>query len=197
MTTTTSPLKVGVLLPGTVQLLDLSAIDLIYMTTPDYLASCGLPTPLVNLGRPCEIHYIGLAGAGSLQECTAKLFLRLTDGVDDKPVAPGALDVLMIPGPEPDVVPETAYLEYVRRHYEAATTILSICTGIFVCGYAGIVRQKRVTGPRGLIPMLKARFPEAGVWDSEMRVVRDGRLWTSGMFVGFGPVPGLYVELIV
>lgn len=181
----TDPLKVGVLLPGVVQLLDLSAIDLIYMTTPEYLSACGLPTPIVNLGRPCEIHYIGKEGAGALKGCTASISLRLTNSLDDKPVAPGNLDVVMIPGPEPSLVPEPEYLEYVQRHHEAGTTILSICTGTFVCGHSGIVKKKRVTGPRGLIPTLKARFPEAGLWDSEMRVVRDGNLWTSGMFACF------------
>lgn len=107
--------------------------------------------------------------------------MRLTDSLDDKAVAPGSLDALMIPGPEPDRVPETGYLDYVRRHHEAGTTILSICTGIFVCGYSGIVKEKSVTGPRGLIPTLKKRFPEAKLWDTEMRVVRDGNLWTSGV----------------
>ncbi|KAI9927944.1 hypothetical protein ASPWEDRAFT_69899 [Aspergillus wentii DTO 134E9] len=177
---TSQPLRIGVLLVDCVQLLDLAAIDLFNMTTPEYLQSCHLPQPLMNLARPCEIHYIGAQPAGTIQPTTAQMSLSLTACVSDEFVAPGKLDVLLIPGPDPSVVPPETMLEFVRGHDEAGTTILSICTGIYVVAYAGLHKGRKVTGPRFLIPQLKEKFPEAEVWDSELRVVRDGRLWSCG-----------------
>lgn len=179
-----TPLKVGVLLVDTVQLLDLACIDLLYMTTPAYLSACQLPQPLVSLGRPCEIHYIGKQGAGSLHTTTAGLSLILTKSLSDPSVAPGHLDALLIPGPEPAFVPDQADLDFVRAHHEKGTEILSVCTGAYVCGYAGIVDGKSVTGPRALVPSLKRKFP-AGKWDDRVRVVRDGRVWSSGLYPFF------------
>ncbi|KAJ5864691.1 uncharacterized protein N7529_006607 [Penicillium soppii] len=174
------PLRVGVLLVGTAQLLDLAAVDLLYMTTPEYLNECSLPKPLLDMGRPCEIHYIGHGGADTLVETTARMSIRLTDSLVDSAVAPGKLDVVVIPGPSPKAgPPEDAYLDFVRSHNAAGTTILSICTGAFVIGYAGIGKGRRVTAPRLLVPEMKRLFPEAE-WDDSVRVARDGNLWTSG-----------------
>jgi putative intracellular protease/amidase len=179
------PLRVGVLLVGTAQLLDLAAVDLLYMTTPEYLNECSLPKPLLDMGRPCEIHYIGHGGADTLVETTARMSIRLTDSLVDSAVAPGKLDVVVIPGPSPKAgPPEDAYLDFVRSHNAAGTTILSICTGAFVIGYAGIGKGRRVTAPRLLVPEMKRLFPEAE-WDDSVRVARDGNLWTSGMFCGY------------
>ena len=179
------PLKVGILLVGPVQLLDLAAIDLLYMTTPSYLTTCSLPSPLVTQSRPCEIYYIGKDSAGSTQSCTSNLTLTLTNTLSDPIVSPGSLDVLFIPGPEPDHVPEEAYLDFLRSHFDAGTEIMSICTGVFVCGYAGILDGKKVTGPRALVPVLRKKFPRVESWDDKVRVVRDGKLWTCGWFVLF------------
>lgn len=78
-------------------------------------------------------------------------------------------------------MPAEEVCEFVRGHFALGTTILSICTGSFVVGYAGICKGKHVTGPRGLIPVLKQKFPDVGKWDDGVRFVRDGNLWTNGM----------------
>ena len=175
------PLRIGVLLVGTAQLLDLAAVDLLYMTTPEYLRECSLPKPLLDMGRDCEIHYIGHSGANTFVETTARMSIRLTDSLTDSAVAPGKLDVVVIPGPSPKAgPPEDEYLDFVRKHDAAGTSILSICTGAFVIGYAGIVKGRSVTAPRLLIPEMKGKFPD-GHWDDSVRVARDGNLWTSGM----------------
>ncbi|KAJ5780480.1 hypothetical protein N7457_005640 [Penicillium paradoxum] len=174
------PFHIGVLLAGTVQLLDLAAIDLLYMTTPEYLQECSLPQPLVDMGRPCEIHYIAHQGRDAMVGTTAQMSLRLTDSLADDAVAPGKLDVVVIPGPSPkDMPPAEEYLDFVRKHHAAGTSILSICTGAYVIGYSGIANGREVTAPRLLIPEMKRKFPEAK-WDDSVRVARDGNLWTSG-----------------
>lgn len=73
-------------------------------------------------------------------------------------------------------------MSFLRGHYEAGDTdILAICTGVFVCGYAGILDGKWATGPRALVPMLREMFPRAKGWDETRRVVRDGRAWSCGL----------------
>lgn len=75
--------------------------------------------------------------------------------------------------------PAEEYLDFVRAHFAADTPILSICTGAFIIGYAGIAKEREVTAPRLLVPEMRRRFPEAK-WDDSVRVARDGNLWTSG-----------------
>ncbi|KAJ5510331.1 DJ-1 domain InhA-type [Penicillium expansum] len=175
-----SPLRIGVLLVGTVQLLDLSAVDLLYMTTPEYLQECSLPQPLVDLGRACEIHYIAHSGPNTTVNTTSQMSIQLTDSLTDSAVSPGKLDIVLIPGPPPKAMPPAEeYLDFVRAHFAAGTPILSICTGAFIIGYSGIVKGREVTAPRLLIPEMKRRFPEAKLWDDSVRVARDGNLWTS------------------
>ncbi|EKV04465.1 ThiJ/PfpI family protein [Penicillium digitatum] len=176
-----SPLRIGVLLVGTVQLLDLSAVDLLYMTTPEYLQECSLPQPLVNLGRACEIHYIAHNGPNTTVNTTSQMSIQLTDSLIDSSVSPGKLDLVLIPGPPPKAMPPAEeYLDFVRAHFAVGTPILSICTGAFVIGYSGIVSGRKVTAPRLLIPEMRRKFPEAKLWDDSVRVARDGNLWTSG-----------------
>ncbi|KAJ5119902.1 hypothetical protein N7448_010571 [Penicillium atrosanguineum] len=99
------PLRIGVLLVDSVQLLDLAAVDLIFMATPEYIEEIGMPKPLQELGRPCEIHYIGRDGPNAHSSVTSQMSLRLTDSLTDAAVAPGNLDLLYIPGPPPKSMP--------------------------------------------------------------------------------------------
>ncbi|EAW09266.1 DJ-1/PfpI family protein [Aspergillus clavatus NRRL 1] len=191
------PLRIGVLLVNTVQLLDLAAVDLFYMIDPSYLSACSLPKPLIDLGRPVQIHYIGKSGPNTHQDTTSNLSLQLTASLTDKAVQPHALDILLIPGPEPSTVPDDAYLDFVRAHHDAGTHVLSICTGILVVAHAGIANGKRATGPRMLVPMLRENFPDVAVWDASRRVVRDGNLWCSGGITNGHDLVAQYLRTIV
>ncbi|KAJ5334864.1 hypothetical protein N7452_007267 [Penicillium brevicompactum] len=173
-----SDLRIGVLLIGTPQLLDLSPIDLFWMTTPSYLTECSAPAPLQAQSRPCEIHYIGATLAPA--PVTANMTILPTNAISDSAVAPGKLDVLMIPGRAPGAgSPDDEYLDFVRAHNAAGTSILSICTGAYAIGYSGIADGRTVTGPRLLVPELKDKFPDAN-WLGELRVIRDENLWSCG-----------------
>jgi transcriptional regulator GlxA family with amidase domain len=55
---------------------------------------------------------------------------------------------------------------------------ISICTGAFVLGEAGLLQGRRVTTHWRFLDDLRARFPGAHVVDEGI-FVRDGRLWTS------------------
>ena len=172
-------LRVGILLIPPVQLLDASSIDAFGMLTPSYLAACGLPAPLVNLAIPVSIHYISASGQGTHASMTASATLPVTDSLNSPAVQPGQLDVLLIPGPDPNLVPDEPVLDFIRAHQKAdQTDFLVICTGSYPAGYAGLLDGKRVTGPRALVPKLSEKFPQAKF--VERRWERDGRLWSSG-----------------
>ncbi|CAG8292309.1 unnamed protein product [Penicillium olsonii] len=170
-------LHIGVLLLNTPQLLDLAAIDLFYMTTPTYLTACSLPTPLLSLARPLTIHYIAPQTPVST---TSNLTILPTHTLSSPDIAPHTLDILLIPGPSPQAhIPEDI-LDFVAAHHAAGTDILSICTAALVIASAGVSAGRRVTGPRLMIPELRARFPESNWVDG--RVVRDRNLWSCGVF---------------
>lgn len=174
-------LRVGMLLVPPVQLLDASAIDVFGMLTPEYLKACGLPQPLLDLAIPVSLHYIGQSGPGTHAPMTADATLPITDSLTSPEVQPGRLDVLLIPGPDPSVVPDAAVVDFIHAHKKKGETdFLVICTGSLTAGYAGLLDHKRATGPRGLEPKLKEKFPAANFVDR--RWERDGRLWTSGGF---------------
>ena len=172
-------LRVGVLLIPPVQLLDASPIDLFGMCAPEYLQVTSLPKPLLDLAIPVSIHYISASGPGTTAELTANAFISVTASLSSPEVQPGELDTLLIPGPDPGLIPDEPYLDFIRAHEKAGKTdILVICTGSFAAGYAGILNGKRVSGPRGLLPDLKKKFPQAKY--VERRYETDGRLWSAG-----------------
>ncbi|KAJ5280643.1 hypothetical protein N7478_006015 [Penicillium angulare] len=178
---TSKQVHIGVLLVDTVQLLDLSAIDLLYMTSPAYLTELGLPKPLIDLGKPCKISYISLGGPTARLDLTSQTSIPITHVPTDLEVAPGKLDVIYVPGPSPNRMPPAKeYLDFLRQHNAANVTILSICTGALVIAHAGIATDKIVTAPRFLIPGLKKSFPDVKIWDDSVRVTRDGNLWMCG-----------------
>jgi putative intracellular protease/amidase len=177
--TSTKPLKVGVLLTEPVQLMDMACVDLLAMATPEYLAICGMPNQVVTLGRPCYFYWIGLPEGDKWQDTTATVRVQTMYTIEDADVAPGNLDILMIPGPDPRNEPPEEVREFVRQHNDVKTTMFVICTGAFIAAHSGIYERKHVSGPRALIPDLRKKFPDA-VWDDSLRVVRDGHLWTSG-----------------
>lgn len=180
-------LKIGVLLTDPVQLLDLAPIDLFSMGTPEYLEICKIPPPIVSLAKPCKIYYIGkkasaasLENKKALQEVTATSGICLTHTTADDEVSPGNLDVLLLPGPDPNNEPDDEVKAFLQAHNKHKTTILVICTAAFVAGYSGIYDNRHVTGPRFLIPDLRKLFPKAE-WDESVRWKQDGHIWTAGM----------------
>lgn len=104
-------------------------------------------------------------------------------------VAPGTLDIVLVPGPDPkiDLSEDPAALSWLAAHASNTdkTDILSVCSGIYLCGLAGILKGKKAVGPRGLQGDLRTKFLDQGVkWvGDELRWVQDGNLWSSGKFV--------------
>jgi transcriptional regulator GlxA family with amidase domain len=177
---TTNPVNIAVLLLPPIQLLDASPIDLFGMLTKEYLSACNLPRPLIAGAVPISIIYVSEAGIGTIAECTANAGLRVTASLSDESVVPGKTNILLIPGPDPSTVPSEAVTAFIKNHAEQGTTIMTVCTGVFVAGYAGILNGKRATGPRALLPELRRKFPKA-TWE-DCRWVSDGNVWCSGTY---------------
>jgi transcriptional regulator GlxA family with amidase domain len=68
---------------------------------------------------------------------------------------------------------------WLRRHHRRIPTIVSICTGAFVLGEAGLLDGRRATTHWLHLADLRSRFPAARVVDEGI-FVRDGGVWTSG-----------------
>ncbi|KAK6606348.1 hypothetical protein ACHAPF_004762 [Botrytis cinerea] len=178
-------LRIGVFIPAGCQLLDMSGIDIFFMLSPEYLAACGLPAPLVALGISCAIYYISLPSTGPEIELTANAFLRISKTTTDSEVQPGMLDVMMVPGPDPRIVSDEDTQSFLKSHAEwrgengERVDILSVCTGIFLVAQSGILEGLSASGPRALIPRLKKEFPDTK-WVDDRRWVVDGNMWSSG-----------------
>ena len=179
--------RIGVLLIDAVQLLDLSPIDIFSMLSEPYISTLSqMPAPLKAGAVSMDIIYISQAGPDTLHGCTANVGLRVDASISDKICAPPAkkggektLDILLIPGPDPWAYKPTDALNgFIKGHFNSGTDVLSVCTGVIPAAHAGVLKGRKATGPRMLIPELKEKFPEA-VWEDK-RWTSDGNLWASG-----------------
>lgn len=90
-----------------------------------------------------------------------------TDLVIVAPTAPQADD---------EYPPEA--LEVLRRAYDDGATILSLCSGSFIVGAAGLLEGRRCTTHWMYAEEMKRRFPSAKV-DPRVLFVEDGQIVTS------------------
>lgn len=168
--------------------MDLPPIDLLAMLSPQYLAACMLPAPLIALGTPSIIHYIALPETRTHMELTANAFLKVTKTAKYIEVQPGLLDVVLVLGPDPSSVFGEEALDFLRAHAAwvsdngATVDILSICTGAYILGQSGILKGKSASGPRAWVPALRKKFPDVN-WVDDKRWVKGGHIWTSGTHI--------------
>jgi len=103
-------------------------------------------------------------------------------GVRPLPEDPGDLpDMVLVAGASPqDPLPadQAPLVPWLRRHHAGIPTVVSICTGAFVLGYAGILDGRRATTHWLHLETLRARFPRVRVVDEGI-FVQDGAVWTS------------------
>ena len=90
-------------------------------------------------------------------------------------------DVAIVAGGSPKTpVPDAQaqLVEWLRRHHRRIATMVSICTGAFILGEAGLLDGHRATTHWRFLGELRLRFPAATVVDEGI-FVQDRRLWTS------------------
>ncbi len=119
---------------------------------------------------------------------TSSAKLICTHHLSDPAVQPGQLDVVLVPGQDPAINwdDKKEATDWLAAHAATPETdILSVCTGIYLCGAAGLLKGKKACGPRGLQGQLAKKF-EGVEWVGEkVRWVRDGNFWSSGEFSSF------------
>ena len=71
-----------------------------------------------------------------------------------------------------------ALVSWLRRHHTRIATLVSICTGAFALGAAGILDGRRATTHWMHVEALRARFPAAQDIDEGI-YVKDRGVWTS------------------
>jgi transcriptional regulator GlxA family with amidase domain len=103
-------------------------------------------------------------------------------GIRPLPSTGGRLpDIAIVAGGSPlDPLPdgEARLVPWLRRYHERIPTVVSICTGAFVLGEAGVLDGRRATTHWLYLGELRSRFPRTRVIDEGI-FVRDDGVWTS------------------
>ena len=119
-------------------------------------------------------------------------------GIRPLPRTGGSLpDVAIVAGGSPRLpLPDgqAGLVSWLRRFHQRIPTVVSICTGAFVLGEAGVLDGRRATTHWLHLGDLRARFPAARVVDQGI-FVRDQGVWTSaGLTAGIDLTLGLVEE---
>ncbi|KAI0974535.1 class I glutamine amidotransferase-like protein [Xylaria arbuscula] len=177
-------LHIGVFIPTDCQLLDAAGVDIFGSLSYEYFSVLkGLvPQVVLDLAPSIQIHYIGSVQAGEKIPMTSNQFVIATNHYSEPEVAPGKLDIIYVPGPDPSAPFPEGAVEWLRT--QGATEgveILSVCTGIFLCGAAGLLKGRSICGPRGMQDALKQKgFEPSSMRGHELRWIQDGNFWSSG-----------------
>jgi transcriptional regulator GlxA family with amidase domain len=88
-------------------------------------------------------------------------------------------DTIVVPGwSDPDDEPSDELCEALRSAHDRGARIVSLCTGAFVLGAAGLLSGRRATTHWLYVDRLRARFPDVEL-DPDVLYVADGRIFTS------------------
>ncbi|KAH8675708.1 ThiJ/PfpI family protein [Xylariales sp. PMI_506] len=176
--------RIGVFIPTECQLLDQACVDVFASMSYEYLSLMSdiIPKVVIESAPSIKVYYIGSVKPGEHIPLTANQKIVATNHYTDPEVAPGQLDVVLVPGPDPKTRFEKPVLEWLAdQGARDDTDILSVCTGIFLCGEAGLLKGKKICGPRGLQDIIREKYGEdITQLGAELRWVQDGNFWSSG-----------------
>jgi len=148
-------------------------------------------TGLLNIAGPWEVlahtndllgqpaYQLELFGTGGPQVPTGHGVI--ISGVRALPRAGTRLpDVVIVAGAPRTSRPEEQQplVNWLRRHHPGIPTIVSICTGAFLLGAAGLLEGRRATTHWMYLDQLRAQFPGAQVVDEGI-FTSDRGVWTS------------------
>ena len=148
-------------------------------------------TGLMNIAGPGEVlgitndvlgrtaYEIELVGPSAPSVQTSRGFIL--GGLRPLPKNPKRLpDIVIVAGAPMNSPPEVdeQLVPWLRRYHARIPTVVSICTGAFVLGKAGILDGRRATTHWLHLKELRARFPAVEVVDEGI-FVKDRSVWTS------------------
>ncbi|KJZ71504.1 hypothetical protein HIM_09092 [Hirsutella minnesotensis 3608] len=198
MTAMAKKIRIGVFIPNRAQALDTACADMLGIMSKEFLATIPpplLPSFVIDVAPHVDMFYITSPGQGPEIPLSSGMTLKATHDYTDPEVAPGNLDIVVIPGPELTVKFEEGTLDWLRRQFNTpGVDILSICSAMFMCGEAGIADGKTVAGTRSLQGMFKKRFPNVNFVGDKYRWVQDGNLWSSGGVVNGNDLMAAYTR---
>jgi transcriptional regulator GlxA family with amidase domain len=88
-------------------------------------------------------------------------------------------DTIVVPGwSDPDQAPSPELCDALRRAHERGARLVSLCTGAFVLGAAGLLSGRRATTHWMYVERLRARYPDVEL-DAAVLYVVDDRVMTS------------------
>ncbi len=94
-------------------------------------------------------------------------------------------DLLIVPGwTKEHEVPPRPLLTALRRAHRRGARIMSICTGAFILGHAGLLDHRRATTHWAMAPLLAELFPAASVDPRALFIDDRGILTAAGMSAG-------------
>ena len=100
-------------------------------------------------------------------------------GVRDQLAELERAHTVIVPGwRSPDAVPRPAFLKALQAAWKRGARIVSLCSGAFVLGHAGLLDGKRVTAHWMHADLLAQLFPKATVVRDQL-YVHDGRILSS------------------
>ncbi|KAI1127706.1 class I glutamine amidotransferase-like protein [Nemania abortiva] len=177
-------IHIGVFIPTDCQLLDAAGVDIFGSMSYEYLSVLGglVPKAVADCAPSVIIHYIGSVQPGEKIPMTSNQTVVATNHYSDPEVAPGKLDIVYVPGPDPSSnFPEGAVEWLAKQGATDGVDVLSVCTGIFLCGAAGLLKGREICGPRGIQDMIKQKgYDPKSMRGHELRWVQDGNFWSSG-----------------
>ena len=143
---------------------------------------------MFEFGVVCEVFGLDRSYAGlepfDFRVCTIHPDVAVTSPVGVTVTAPYGLeamddaDLIAIPAATVrDEYPEE-FLDALRRAYDRGAILLSVCSGAFALGAAGLLDGRDCTTHWRFSAELQRRFPEARV-DPDVLFVDDGRIITS------------------
>ncbi|KAK7423271.1 hypothetical protein QQX98_001061 [Neonectria punicea] len=179
---TLTHVRIGVFIPSGAQTLDVATVDVLGVMSKEYLSMLGMvPAHICALAPSVSILFITTPTQGPEIPLTSNMTIKATHSYEDAAVAPGQLDIVVVPGPDPAQTFEEGGLKWLKAQFETpGVDILSVCTGIYICGAAGILEGKKASGPRGLQNDLVKKFPGVQLVGEKYRWIQDGNLWSSG-----------------
>lgn len=94
-------------------------------------------------------------------------------------------DILVIPGGRmEEVMQDSSVVDWIRRTTEGRNLTMSVCTGTFLLGKAGLLDGKRITTHWAATQMLKQMTPKATVLEHTRFVDQGSLITTAGVSAG-------------
>lgn len=191
-------IRIGVFIPVDCQVLDAAGVDIFGSMSYEYLSLLegSVPKVVIDSTPSVQIHYIGSVQPGEAIQMTSNQMLVATNHWSDPEVAPSKLNIVYVPGPDPTADFPKGALEWLAAQaVTEGVDVLSVCTGIVLCGAAGLLKGKNICGPRVFQAVLKkAGYGEKSMRGDSLRWIQDGNFWSSGGVTNGNDLVAAYVR---